>query len=99
MQCDVREIIDLLDGPAAAARQLGVKPPSVIEWRNRNAIPIERCALVEKAIKGRYMRWHMRPVDWHLIWPELVNDPSAPPVPGVSSFGGLSESLTTKVAA
>jgi hypothetical protein len=27
------------------------------------------------------MRWDLRPNDWHLIWPELAKNPSAPPVP------------------
>ena len=25
-------------------------------------------------------RWHLRPADWHLIWPELVGTPGAPAV-------------------
>lgn len=24
-------------------------------------------------------RWHMRPEDWHLIWPELIGADGAPP--------------------
>lgn len=97
MQCDVAEIIALLDGPNAAARLLGVKPPSVIEWRRRNAIPTERCAAVEKALSGKYRRWHMRPADWHLIWPELVADPEAPPLPVSSAPAAQDKAPTTEL--
>lgn len=30
---------------------------------------------------GRLRRWHVRPKDWHLIWPELIGAEGAPPIP------------------
>jgi DNA-binding transcriptional regulator YdaS (Cro superfamily) len=27
------------------------------------------------------MRWHLRPNDWWLIWPDLRDHPDAPPLP------------------
>lgn len=36
---------------------------------------------VEVQSGGRLRRWHLRPRDWHLIWPELIGTEGAPPVP------------------
>lgn len=36
---------------------------------------------LERETGGRLRRWHVRPKDWHLIWPELVGTEGAPPVP------------------
>ena len=94
MEYDVKEIIDSLDGPAAAARKLGVRTPSVIEWKKRNTVPIERCAPIERLTGGRFKRWGMRPGDWHLIWPELVGAEGAPAAPVSSALAAESEGLT-----
>jgi len=36
------------------------------------------CVQVEQRSDRRVMRWHLRPLDWHLIWPELMALPDAP---------------------
>lgn len=36
---------------------------------------------IERATEGLVRRWHLRPLDWHLIWPELIGTPGAPPIP------------------
>jgi DNA-binding transcriptional regulator YdaS (Cro superfamily) len=36
------------------------------------------CARIERESDGELMRWHLRPKDWHLIWPELIGAPGAP---------------------
>lgn len=79
------EAIDLLGGVTAVARLLDIKPPSVHEWRSRDAIPsgrmLQLAPLIETASHGRWRRWDLRPDDWHLIWPELVGTPGAPAAP------------------
>ena len=74
--------IDCLGGTAAVARRLGVAPASVSEWR-RNGIPdgrlIELGAELERL--GVTPRWELRPLDWHLIWPELIGAKGVPQVP------------------
>ena len=47
------DIIQELGGPAAVARIVGVKPPSVIEWRKRG-IPAERAPDIERATNGQW---------------------------------------------
>lgn len=63
------------------AQIVGVSQPAVSGWVRRGVIPPARCALVERATSGRVMRWDLRPADWHLIWPELIDRPDAPPLP------------------
>lgn len=41
------------------ARQLGIKPPSISEWKARNRVPAERVLEVEK-ISG-VSRYELRP--------------------------------------
>lgn len=72
--------IDEAGGPAEVARICKVTTPSVVQWRTRG-VPIERAVEIERATSGRVMRWHLRPRDWHRIWPELVARPDAPAVP------------------
>jgi DNA-binding transcriptional regulator YdaS (Cro superfamily) len=38
----------------------------------------ERCVAIERATDGSVRRWDMRPMDWHLIWPELITAEGAP---------------------
>lgn len=66
-------VIDRLGGPAAVARMVGVKSPSVIEWRRRG-IPSDRCPAIERATEGKVTCEEMRPdVVWHRVpdaeWP------------------------------
>lgn len=66
-------VIEDLGGPAAVARLVNVKPPSVIEWRRRG-IPADRCPALERASEGKHTCETMRPdVRWHRVadadWP------------------------------
>ena len=67
------EFIDKLGGTTAVARLLGIKAPSVHAWRT-GGIPddkmIRLAPLMEQ--RGIVSRKTVRPDDWHLIWPELV---------------------------
>lgn len=47
----------------------------------RNAMQPLDAVRVEVQTQGKLRRWHVRPKDWHLIWPELVGQEGAPPVP------------------
>lgn len=35
-------------------------------------------SLIEAASGRRVRRWHLRPDDWHIVWPELVGKAGAP---------------------
>jgi len=73
----MEHVIDRLGGPSAVAKLLGLRSPSVTNWRHRG-IPIERCVAIERATDGRVMRWDLRPDDWRDIWPELAERADAP---------------------
>jgi len=79
---DHSALIDRLGGTAAVARRIGARPASVSEWRTKG-IPdgrlIELGAEIERA--GIMPRWALRPCDWHLIWPELIDAKGAPAIP------------------
>lgn len=47
----------------------------------RNAMQPIDAVQAERRTGGRLRRWHVRPKDWHLIWPEIVGAEGAPAVP------------------
>lgn len=64
------------------AKALGVSSVTVSQWRHGQKSPTpERCAEIERITEGAVRRWHMRPNDWHRIWPELIGAEGAPDVP------------------
>lgn len=46
-----------------------------------SAMSPRKCVKVERDSEQELRRWHLRPNDWHLIWPELIGAPGAPAVP------------------
>lgn len=71
---------------ARIARELGVTSVMVWQWAaGRKPVPVERAAPLERATGGQVMRWHSRPADWHVHWPELLKHANAPK-PGRSLF-------------
>ena len=67
------DIIDELGGPAAIARMVGCKSPSVVEWRKRG-IPQDRCPDIERATLGEYTCERLNPgAPWlrvpDALWP------------------------------
>lgn len=66
------ELIDKLGGPAAVARMLGIKAPSVVAWRG-GRIPDDKLIRLAAACEklGIATRKQLRPDDWQEIWPEL----------------------------
>lgn len=73
----MENVIDTLGGTTTVARLLGVSAPSVHLWRTRG-VPIERCVPLERLNGKGVKRWHLRPADWHQIWPELIGAEGAP---------------------
>ncbi|CQR43890.1 conserved hypothetical protein [Thiomonas sp. CB3] len=74
------EAITAHGGLSACARLIGVKPPTLHQWiKGLRPVPPRRCYALESALAVR--RWDLRPDDWHLIWPELIDTVGAPSVP------------------
>ena len=66
----------------ALADAIKVHPVLVSQWSSgKRGVPVEHCAAIERATERAVARWHLRPSDWHLIWPELIGADGAPPVP------------------
>lgn len=58
-----------LGGLSALARAIGVKPPTVHQWKaGRRPIPAERCPDIERATGGAVRCEDLRPdVDWATV--------------------------------
>lgn len=41
----------------------------------------ELAVVIERESGRKVRRWALRPMDWHLIWPELIGTEGAPPIP------------------
>jgi len=52
----------------------------------------ETCVLIERNSGAQVRRWHLRPDDWHRIWPELIELHKA------SIVGSLHRSVNACVA-
>lgn len=67
---------------AALCKQIGAHAPDLSRWaKGDRPIPVERCVAIETATERAVMRWHLRPHDWHRIWPELIGAEGAPAIP------------------
>ena len=68
-------IIDLLGGTAKVARMCKCDPAAVSNWRIRG-IPVAKFMLlgarIEEASHGLITRQDMFPINYFLIWPELL---------------------------
>ena len=68
------QIIDMLGGPTAIAKQLNISAPAVCVWR-KNGIPVDKrvylAAEIEKQSDGKLTRKLMFPTNWRYIWPEI----------------------------
>jgi len=63
-------------GQVRLAKAIEVAPQLIYQWaRNIRPVPIERCPAIELATSGKVTRRDLRPDDWHLIWPELAEEP------------------------
>lgn len=68
---------------AALATALGYDDQrGIAPWvRGDRPLPPHLCVRLERESNGVVRRWHVRPSDWHLIWPELIGTEGAPEVP------------------
>lgn len=56
------------------ARLLNVTTQAVCFWRDgKRSLPVQHCAVIEKATSGAVTRKDLRPDDWQAIWPELID--------------------------
>lgn len=75
---DLNSYLSRPGAPSATglARTLGLNPDQVRQWRHRHngrqPAP-ENCVAIERATEGAVTRRDLRPDDWHLIWPELID--------------------------
>ncbi|RYH35614.1 MAG: hypothetical protein EON54_19655 [Alcaligenaceae bacterium] len=72
------QLIDALGGTYIVAKLVDVKPPSVSGWKESGRIPdakLIRLAPIAEA-RGITTRKDLFPEDWHLIWPELADQPT-----------------------
>lgn len=64
----------------AAAIDVGQSVAS--NWKTRcTVIDPLYCTGIEELPECPVHRWHLRPLDWWRIWPELRSAPGAPPLP------------------
>lgn len=73
---------------AALAKALGYDDQrGIAPWvQGQRPLPPHLCVRLEAATDGEVRRWHIRPDDWHLIWPELIGSDGAPePTPAEQS--------------
>lgn len=60
-QSPIEKAVAILGGTNAAARALGLKPPSVSRWLKNKRAPANRCIDIEKLTKGAVTRYALRP--------------------------------------
>lgn len=66
---------------AALAAQLRVAPGYVSQMASGlRPMPPALVPATVRATQGEVREWHLRPDDWHRIWPELIGADGAPPV-------------------
>lgn len=70
------KIISALGGVSAVARRYGISAASVSEWKTAGRIPEERLIRIAAQLEsaGVATRKDLFPDDWHLIWPEIIED-------------------------
>lgn len=67
---------------ARVARDAGIQVAFLSQIAKRKRpVPPGFVAALERACEGRVPRWHLRPKDWHRIWPELIGAEGAPALP------------------
>lgn len=66
-------LIELLGGTTEVARLIGIKPPSVSDWK-KSGIPEDKLIRLAPIaeLRGIASRKELLPNLWQQIWPELV---------------------------
>lgn len=65
------------------AEKVGVNPATLyqaVTGKGAGFSPAE-CVRIERETGNELRRWDLRPNDWHLIWPELIDAEDAPSTP------------------
>lgn len=71
---------------AAIAAKCGVVDAYLYQiFTRRKMAGAALCVAIERATGGRISRKHLRPEDWHLIWPEIA--PACGPQSTTASAG------------
>lgn len=67
-------LIEMLGGTTEVARLVGIKPPSVSDWK-KSGIPEDKLIRLAPIAESRGIasRKELLPNLWQQIWPELVN--------------------------
>jgi len=73
------EAARLRGGRAALARELGVTPAAVGNWKVRG-VPFEYCPKIWVLVPT-VTRQRLRPNDWWEMWPELADAQTSAPAP------------------
>lgn len=65
------------------AEKVRISPATLYQALNSkgSALSPLECVRIERDSGLELRRWHLRPVDWHLIWPELIGAQGAPQQP------------------
>lgn len=78
----ISRAVGIMGGQAALAGAIGLKQQNVWNWLRRGGVvPPVACVDIERCTSGAVPRWHLRPKDWHRIWPELIGAEGAPELP------------------
>ena len=76
MKLTHQQMIGLLGGVKAVSRKTGVSVQAVNKWKLQDSIPVDKlmmlAALIEKESHGLVTRQDLFPINWYLIWPELL---------------------------
>lgn len=76
------QAVEQCGGPTKVAAALGVTAQAVCFWRDgKRRLPVEHIPVLERLTGGVVRRWHFRPLDWWVVWPELIGTEGAPEVP------------------
>jgi DNA-binding transcriptional regulator YdaS (Cro superfamily) len=73
-QMELGKYLDDVETAASFAKKLGKTPVQISHWKTgHRPVPVEHCAEIERVTSGLVTRKDLRPLDWHLIWPELAS--------------------------
>lgn len=88
---DLGTYLSTIESATSFADRLGKTAVQISHWKTGfRPVPIEHCAEIEKITNGLVSRKDLRPVDWHRIWPELLDRKDAPVEPETSESGHVS---------
>lgn len=73
MKEQIIRAVEIVGSQKALADKVGVKHQVVWAWINRNSMPCDYAAAIEKATNGKVTRKHLFPKEWKTIWPELAS--------------------------